>query len=441
MRTMRSLLVLASSLLATTALADTIQATSTTYVSAGQQNRGGLPGEKPDVVDVIPVIEVLSISASEVRNPLLDDLSIVLSTWGSAELADNRWDGGTSGELTGDVMTGYVSGKLFKKRLTLRLGRQAVVVGAGRMASIDGGDVAVRLPAGFVVEGYAGAPVVQRFTSRDGMVSWNPLGGDLAFGGRVGWAHAFGSAVGLDVGASAAMVDDDGEWARRDVGLDARLRLSRSLAINGSVLAALVEGGGVAEATALATWQPSRRLFVTADYRHTAPHLMLPQTSILTVFADATRDDVGAGVRYELTRTLELGADYHALLEPDGEEGTELGHEAALRGDYASGPIRAGAELSWLTAIENGYKGARFFVRRDFGQLFAAGDLSAYVFDEAVNGEDYSASFGATAGYKLSKGWTAAVTASAAATPFMESKVDVMAKLAYNQVYRVREVR
>ena len=44
-------------------------------------------------------------------------------------------------------------------------------------------------------------------------------------------------------------------------------------------------------------------------------------------------------------------------------------------------------------------------------------------------------------GYKLSKGWTAALTASAAATPYMESKVDVMAKLAYNQVYRVREVR
>ena len=48
---------------------------------------------------------------------------------------------------------------------------------------------------------------------------------------------------------------------------------------------------------------------------------------------------------------------------------------------------------------------------------------------------------GATAGYKLSKGWTAAVTGSGAITPFMESKFDVMAKLAYNQVYRVREVR
>lgn len=441
MRTMRSLLVLASSLLATAALADTIQASSTTYVSAGQQTRGGLPGEKPDVVDVLPVIEVLSISASDVRNPLFDDLSIVLSTWGSAELADNRWDAGTTGELTGDVMTGYLSGKLWKKRLTLRLGRQAVAVGAGRMASIDGGDVAVRLPAGFAVEAYGGAPVVQRFQTRSGLVSWNPLGGDLAFGGRLSWTRAFAGAAGLDVGASVAMVDDDGEWARRDVGLDARLRLGRSLTVNASALAALGEAGGLAEATALATWQATRHLFVTADYRHAAPHLMLPQTSILTVFANATRDDVGGGVRYELTRTLEVGVDYHALLEPDGEEGTELGHEATVRGDYRSGSIRAGAELTYLSAIENGYMGGRFFARRDFGKLYAAGDLSAYVFDEAVNGEDYSASFGATAGYRLGGAWTAAVTASAAVTPFMESKVDVMAKLAYNQVYRVREVR
>jgi hypothetical protein len=441
---MRILLALASALAATSATADTIEATSTTYVSSGKQTRGGLPGQSPDLVDVLPVVEVLTLSARGIRNPVFENLEIVVSTWGSVDLQDKRWDAGTNGDLTGDVMTGYLRGQLLSRRLTLRLGRQLVSLGAGRVASIDGGDVALKVPGGFGLDVYAGAPVAQRFSSRDALRSWNPLGGDLAYGGRFSWGLSLSNAFlrGFELGLSAALVTDESEWVRRDAGADARLRLFKSLALNGHALYSLVgEEPELADASALATWQASRHLFVTADYRYSAPHLMLPQTSILTVFANSTRNDVGGGLRYELTRSLEAGVDYHALLEPDGEEGTELGHEVAVRGDYASGPIHAGAELTWLSAIENGYLGARFFVRREIGRFFATGDLLAYVFDEPVNEQDYSASFGATCGYKFGKAWTAGVSARAAVTPFMEQQVDVMAKLAYNQTYRVREVR
>jgi hypothetical protein len=315
-------------------------------------------------------------------------------------------------------------------------------VGAGRVASIDGGDVALRLPLGLGLTAYAGAPVAQRFSTRGADTSWNAMGGDFAYGGRASLALnlPFPFLRIIEVGGSAAFVDDHGDATRRDAGVDARLRLFGDLAVNGWALWAL-EDERLAEVAAVATWHPVRRLFVTADYRHSAPDLMLPRTSILSVFADATRDDVGGGVRWEVTRRIEAGVDYHALLEPDGEGGTTLGHEASARGEYVDGSVRAGGELSLLSAAENGYLGARFFVRRQISRLTASGDLNVYVFENPINAQDYSASAVATLGYALGKSWTASLTGRAGVTPFMEQQADVMVKLAYNQTYRVREVR
>jgi hypothetical protein len=439
MRTTRTLLALAAVLVTANARAETVEASSTTYVSAGKQPRGGPVGQAPDLVNVMPVIEVVTISARGIKNRLFDDLDVVLSTWGAYDVADVRWDAGTTGQATGDVVTGYVKGRLWSRRLTLRLGRQAVVAGVGRVATIDGIDAALRLPLGLSLSGYAGVPVSQRFSMRGAAGSWNPLGGDFAYGGRAAWAIAFpgATAAGFELGASAAFVDDGSQAVRRDAGVDARLQFFKDLALTGNAVYA-IEDQRLAEAAALLTWHPIRRLFLTADYRNSAPDLMLPRNSILSVFADATRTEAGGGFRFEITESLEAGADYHALLESEGK----MGQEAALKGDYAHGPMKAGAELTWLdTPADNGYSGARFYARRDMGAFFAAGDVMAYVFKEKINKQDYSASAGATAGLTLGKGWTASVTARAATTPFMESQVDVMAKLAYNQTYRVREVR
>jgi hypothetical protein len=96
-------------------------------------------------------------------------------------------------------------------------------------------------------------------------------------------------------------VDDGSQSVRRDAGVDARIRLFGDLAINGWALWALEEER-IAEVAAVATWHPARALFLTADYRHSAPDLMLPRTSILSVFTDTTRDEIGGGFRWEITR-------------------------------------------------------------------------------------------------------------------------------------------
>jgi hypothetical protein len=423
--------------------ADTIEATSTTFLQTGQQTRGGTAGEEPELVTVAPLFEMLTLSARDIRNGFAEDLEIQLSTWASYELADPRWDNGTTGDATGDVLTAFVKGRFLKRRLTVRLGREMVATGAARFLQIDGGDLALRLPAGFAVSGYVGSPVSQRFQSRSGPRSWNPAGGDLAYGGRLSWTLVLPGVGGrgLDVGAFAAIVTDGGETARQDVGADLRLQPAGNLTLTGTAVYSL-EAERVAEGTAVLLWTPMRRLHVTADYRFSAPDLMLPRTSILSVFADSERSDLGGGVTVLLTRTIDVGLDAHALLEPGELEGdTNTGYEVRLRGGWTHGPTALGAEVSALDSLDNGYVAFRAYGRHEIGRLFGAADLIGHFLREQVNGEDLAVTGTLTGGMRLGGGWSAVLAGRAGMNPFFEQQYDAMVKLVYNQTYTVREVR
>jgi hypothetical protein len=425
------------------ARADTIEATSTTFLQVGQQTRNFVADQEPELVTVAPLFEMLTLSARDIRNGFADDLEIQLSTWASYELADPRWDAGTTGDANGDVLAAFVKARFLKRRLTVRLGREMVAMGASRFLQIDGGDLALRLPAGFGLSAYVGSPVSQRFQSRSGPQSWNPAGGDLAYGGRASWSLVLPGVGGrgLDVGAFAAMVTDGGETARQDVGADFRLQPAGNLTLSGYGVYSL-EAERVAEGTALLTWTPARRVRITADYRFSAPDLMLPRTSILSVFADSDRSDLGGGVTYELTRTFDVGLDAHVLLEPGEAEGdTNTGYEARLRGGWTRGPTSLGAELSALDSLDNGYVAFRAYGRHEIGRLFGAADLIGHLLREPVNGEDVAVTGTLTGGMRLGGGWTAAVAGRAGMNPFFEQQYDAMVKLAYNQTYTVREVR
>ena len=131
-----------------------VEASSNTMVVAGQQLRGALAGETPGLDTVAPIYEILSVRAHDLANPLrLEGLEVVFSGWASYDLGDVRWSSGTPDRFTGDVTTGYLRGSFYKRRITVRVGREYVVAGNGRMLQIDGGDVALRLPAGFSLTG------------------------------------------------------------------------------------------------------------------------------------------------------------------------------------------------------------------------------------------------------------------------------------------------
>jgi hypothetical protein len=316
-------------------------------------------------------------------------------------------------------------------------------MGASRFLQVDGGNAFLRLPLGFTVSAYGGSPVSQRFQSRTGLKSWNPAGGDAAFGGRVGWTTFWpgASGRGLDVGAFTSWVLDGSETAREDVGADFRLQPLGNLTFSGFGVFSLTEER-LGDAAVQAFWSLSRRLHVTADWRYTAPDLFLPRTSILSVFADADRNVFGGGATWDLTESLAVGADAHLVVEPGAREGDKYtGWEAAVRADLTRGPGVYGVELSSLDSYENGYFAARAYGRRELGRAFVAADVLAHFFREDVNGESTALTGTLTAGLRLGGGWSAVLSGRAGMNPFYEQQYDAMVKLAYNQTYTVREVR
>lgn len=455
-------LVLAAS---ASARADVVEATATTVVLAGQQLRGAPTGETPGLDTVVPAFELVTVSARDLRNPLFENLEVVVAGWGSYDLADVRWSAGTSDHLTGDLTTGYVRGQLFHRALTLRLGRASVAAGSGRMLQLDGGDLLLRVPGGVSLSAFAGSPVAQRFRTRAGARSWNPAGGDLAYGGRLGWSLPLpgASGRGVDVGVSAVVVEDGaltvrdlanpgntrsdtGGTVRKDVGFDLRVQPVGAVVITANGTWAM-EAERLAELGVAVLWTANQKTFVTVDAKRVAPDLFLSQNSILSVFTDTERTDLGGGVRYQLTEAFSLGADYHALLEPTGEGSkTELGHEAAARAEWEHGVTRLGGEVSWLRtqglgAEENGWVGARVFGRRELGRAFVAGDAQVHSFQQEINGNKLALTGVLSAGYALGGGWSAVLAGRAGVTPFLEQQADLMVKLVYNQTYRVREVK
>ncbi len=426
------------------ARAETVDVSSTTMLQLGQQTRGGSNPLNPDLVTVAPAFEILSIAARDVKNPVFQDLSLFVSTWGSYDFQDLRWDAGTDSKLNGDVMTLYAQARMLNRRLTLRLGREMVTTGVSRMIQIDGGEAIVLLPAGFRVQAYAGAPVTQRFGARDAMRSWNPVGGDLAYGGRLAFAYGFAGypGRGIELGASANYVQDGGDPVREEVGVDLRFQPFRDLTLTG-LGSYSVYDERPSELLARASYSVTRKLRIEADARYYAPDLFLARNSILSVFSTEDRRDYGGAFTYELGHGLGFGAGYHLVLEPGETTSADQfrGSEAAAHVEWQRGSAVAGAELDYLDAFENGYTALRLFGRRDFGKLFAAADVMAHSFREKINGEDYAVTGSVSVGMELAKGFSAVISGRAGVTPFLEQTFDVMAKLAYNSHYRSREVK
>jgi len=432
-------------LLATTvvARADVIEGSSTTMISAGQQLRGTEAGQVPDLVKVATVFEVIRVSAREVRNPLFQDLEISFSGWGSGDLQDVRWDAGTTGKLTGDVTTAYIRGTLAKGTVQLRAGREFVVAGAGRMLQLDGGDVLIRLPAGFTVSAFAGAPVAQRFSSRDTSSSWNPAGGDLAWGGRIGWTLALAGMAGrgLDLGVSLVNVSNNSDPVRQDLGVDFRLQPINMLTFVGNATYGLY-AERLAEFNVTALISATKALTLNLDVRHYSPDLFLAANSILSVFTDTDRTDYGGGIRYQFTKAVNASLDYHLLIQPGKVvDTTQTGGEGVARVEWASSGAVAGGEVSYLKTGDTGYTSLRGYGRKTFGKLFVAGDLTDVLFKQDVNGQGSSLVGSLSGGYQLAKAWSLVVAGRAGVTPYFEQQADFLVKLVYNSVVRVREVK
>jgi len=380
--------------------------------------------------------------------------------WGAANLGENPWWNGytNSGAMSGDLNQAWVQGRFLQNQLQLTLGRQTVGYGNSRMLQLDGGSAQWVIAKMFTLDAYVGVPTVQRFIGYGSVYSANPTIGDLATGGRLGFAYT----TWLNVGASAAFAWDQGNATREDLALDLKFSPVKWMYLLGYADWSLFAnsywssfGSQIADANASLVFPVTQFLQFTAEYTYTVPALALPYNSILWVFTDATHQYVGGSARVGLEQfglhiplDFDLAYRYIMAYAVSGDTTTGVtgnenanGHRGILRATWhPSKTSSIGAEGSRLFLPSEGYWQARAFGSLRLYGFTGTLDFQGYWFDQPVNGVSQSIIGAATLGYDVGSGFAVVGALQGGSTPYFSSYLSGLVKLTYNATYKYREV-
>src|SRR5436190_24042614 len=214
------------------------------------------------------IYESFALSARADGGDWLQDVRILARGWGRLTIGPPFDEHRTAGDLD----SFFVEGRVLKRHLLLRLGRQLAVGGAVRATQLDGIAVDGLVASGFGVQGWAGIPVQPRFSQASG---------DFLGGARVFWRQAFDS----EVGASYVYALRRGYLARNDVAVDGSWTPVRPVTVSALAQWSLEELR-LAEARLQGLWQISRKVQLVADVQRTAPDLFVDRSSIFAVFSE-----------------------------------------------------------------------------------------------------------------------------------------------------------
>jgi hypothetical protein len=437
----------AATLLAPTAgHASELEVSSNTQLNVQSQWRDGATS------NVVPLYEFLSLTGREVSIPG-GQLYFQVDGWGAANLGANPWWNGftNGGAMSADLNLAWVQGRFLDNQLQFTLGRQTVGYGNSRMLQLDGGSFHAAIAKMITFDGYAGLPTTQRFMAYGSVFSSNPTIGDLAVGGRLGFAWT----TWLNTGVSAAFAWDSGAATRQDLAFDLRFSPVSWMYLLGYVDWSLFAsnyfdgmGSQIADSNLSLVFPVTPHLQFTAEYTYTVPSLALPYNSILWVFADTTRQYVGGTARvgleaFQLHVPLDVEVGYRYIIEGDtGLAGPSAnGDRYFLRATWRpTKNATVGAEGSRLFLPDQGYWQARAFGSMKMYGFTGTLDFQGYWFDQPVNAVTNSVIGSATLGYDVGGGFAVVGALQGGATPYYTSYVNGLVKLTYNASYRFREV-
>src|SRR5438067_9228688 len=356
------------------------------------------------------IYESFALSARADGGDWLQDVRILARGWGRLTIGPPFDEHRTAGDLD----SFFVEGRVLKRHLLLRLGRQLAVGGAVRATQVDGLAADGVIAYGFGAQAWVGVPVQPRFSQASG---------DFLTGARLFWRQAFDS----EVGASYVYALRRGYLARNDLALDGSWTPVRPVTVSG-LLQWSLEEARLAEARLQALWQVSRKLQLVGDVQRTAPDLFLDRSSIFAVFSEERRDEAGGEVVYRPLQPLSLEADWHWLKVEGGH-----GHRGGARATWRTPTGGSfGAEMRLLTEPDNGYKMARLFgIRRLPRDLTITLDLDAYWLEREINTQKRSFVATLTCGWAISPAWEAMLAGSFGTTPYFERRAEAIARLTY----------
>jgi hypothetical protein len=362
-----------------------------------------------DEVSSYPIYEIVSLEVGRLDLPLLDTSRVVLQGWGRLQAGDDELS-----DSSGDLGLLYFEGR--SGPFTLRLGRQHVAHGVGRMALIDGVDTGLQLDFGLGLQGFFGATVNREFEYDRG---------DWQGGGRLFYRFPGPG----EVGAAYRHTRREGSLAFEEVAFDGLYRVgpTRWLA-----LAALsprdthfIEGRLAVTVDVIDT------LAITVDAERTDPAMFIPRTSIFSVFADAPHDALGGDIRWEPSPFYTLDVAGRALLL-DGES---LGYDTLLRFVTYREPARLsriGAEVRRLDESDNAYlRGRALTALQVRDPIRVAADAFVYRYDEPINGEDLALLGQASLVYDIAPSLRLAGTATVGTTPLASVQFEGLIRFEY----------
>ena len=370
--------------------AQTLRGGSTTYA------RGFVRPAGADTATYLPFYELFELHANTVG---VEGLSLHAQVWGLMDALDLQ----DQHRVTGDVTTLHLDYRVpregrmgFLHGLELVAGRQLVALGPAVLEQVDGARAHYVHSTGLEVGAFGGAPTGVRLT----LSPW-PADDDLyeygynwVVGGRLGYVNMGW----LSGGVSYVHRRYDGRVADSDLGADLSYSPLRWLDLSGDVTLSL-EATRIKKAHAAVALRPWRAWAFNLGYRHSAPDLWVPRTSIFAVFSEETFHEASLDARWRVTRRLTLDAVYGRRLYGghDDTDGASGANRASLRASYRPAFMEGGrlvAEAGRLEAPDNAANRARLATSVPlhlWGRTFTlVADLDVMILDEPIRDSQIS---------------------------------------------------
>ncbi len=396
---------------------------------------------------LVPLLQYVSLGSADLGLAGLQvEVSGVLGGHlADAPLADPAAEGR---RLQGDLIVGLARWTSAKGRVSLAAGRQYLYAGAGRAEHLDGLVVTLCMPLSTEVQIFGGR--TEPWQVEGSGLSTDPSAMDepwsfsnYAVGGRLRWRV-------LDRAVALVGLIHEGngpDIVRQDLALDLGYWASRTLEGRAGALLALGEGLPQEVYLQLVS-RPRPRLKLRADYSYQVPALLIPRTSIFSVFALDENHGVTAGAYYGLLPgLLTLGLSGGARLFPLPDADPRVGYAVTASARLALGPgtLRlAGLELELLE-----HEGERLLKTRlhalyrfELG-LYATADLhllylsrdgadaEASVFSQKLTGSPLSLGGLGLLGYRFGGGLSVQAGGGIYTTPLQRHDLRLLAQLRY----------
>lgn len=385
--------------------------------------------------DIFPATQFLGL---DVENLGDGNLSAHIYGWGRADLGDRSFN---NDRFNGSITYGYLQYRFKEANADVRAGRFFVHEGIVN-EQVDGAGFHTDLPLGFGLSAFGGATV--RTAHLYGETSDGK--GDALFGGRLNYRYKGLLELGVSgvYEGNAPTLKNFSNGNHRLVGGDVWLSPFRMVELFGHT-SYNPETRRVAEHSYLLNIKPLKGLVLTGEFNEQRFLSFFNASALFTSLPTFNPNDksrsTGAAASYEISKGVELSADYKHYTRELGNA-DRFGGNARL--SFLNNALRCGLGYHYLRASSgfaiNGtpsasYHELRGYAMHDTKGYFAALDLLGYIFKEKVFNESAAWEALGSLGYHITPALALSGDVSYGRNPEFDEEFKGLLRLTYNMTF------